>query len=130
MFELLAALERGMGLKEGQSKLLIRVGWIIIVSVHIAWVCGWLVTFGLASPFVRAAEIAAVNGEISDIKAYQRLTLTLQLQGELRAQKSAWCVVQDSISRVSIMNRIDFLRQQLRDIAKVEDGTGDPVCPR
>ena len=115
------ALVAGMGLQPRHIKLLLRVGWVLIVSIHIAWVCGWLVGIGAAAPFARASDV-------SELKDNSKLMLTLQLQQELRAQKSAWCQIPDENVRTAIMNRIDQLRQNLRTVAKIDDGVGEPRC--
>lgn len=115
------ALVEGMGLKKPQVRLLIRVGWVLLVSGHIAWVCGWLVLFGLRVPFANAADV-------DELKANARLTLQLQLQQELRVQKNAWCSVADEKVRDGIMIRIDQLRNNLREVAKIDDGYGEPRC--
>lgn len=50
----------GFKLNLQERGLLIRAGMVLLVAVHIAWVCGWLATFGLAAPFVKAGELKAV----------------------------------------------------------------------
>lgn len=111
----------GLGLKPHHWKVLIRVGWVVFVSFHIAWVCGWLVTFGLLSPFARAADV-------SEIQKTLRVSAEIQVQAELRIQKSLWCNNTDERVRNAIMQRIDELRRNLREIAKIEDGTDEPRC--
>lgn len=119
--EFFNALVVGMGLTPRHVKLLIRIGWVLLVSMHIAWVCGWLAAAGLASPFAQASDVA-------ELKANSKLMLTLQLQQELRSQKTVWCQITDENVRVSVMNRIDQLRQNLREVAKIDDGVGEPRC--
>lgn len=53
-------LTEGFKLNVEQRGLLIRVGWVIFVTFHVAWVCGRLAMFGLVSPFVSANELNAV----------------------------------------------------------------------
>ncbi len=115
------ALVVGMGLKPTHVKVLIRVGWVSIVSIHIAWVCGWLGFVGLATPFARAADV-------QDIQKTLRVSAEIQLQSELRAQKNMWCKNTDEKTRETIMHRIDELRRNLREIARIEDGTAEPQC--
>lgn len=60
-------LSEGLKLNMGQRGLLIRAGWVILVSGHIAWVCGFLTFIGLQSPFVQAGVIeAVVEGQRGD----------------------------------------------------------------
>jgi len=117
------ALSLGLGLKQHHWKILIRVGWVLLVSGHIAWVCGWFAVVGLSTPFAKASDMQAVQKMLA-------VSTRISLQQELRMQKQAYCRVDDYQVKASIMRRIDELRDQLREIAKIDDGTGEPPCPR
>lgn len=117
------AMALGMGLKSNHLRVLIRVGWVLLVSGHIAWVCGWLVSVGLTGPFARASDMAQVQRTLA-------VSARIQIQQELREQKRLWCSVENEQSRSLIMRRIDELRGNLREIANIDDGTGEPVCRR
>lgn len=53
----LALLTEGFKLNTEQRGLIIRVGWVVFVTFHIGWVCGWLGVLGMASPFVAAHDL-------------------------------------------------------------------------
>lgn len=115
-----AALEKGLGLRREHQRLLIRTGWVLLVSAHVMWVCGRLAFLGLASPFAQAADVdkllraAEVNARIS-------------MQQELRVQTRAWCIAQDHEIKDIAWRRIDELRNDLFEIAKIQ--TPEPSCP-
>lgn len=119
--QLSQALETGMGLRREHQRVLIRTGWVLIVSGHIAWACGWLASFGLAAPFARAADVdkllraAEVNARIS-------------MQQEIRVQVRAYCQTTDEEVRLLTLKRIDELRTELWEIAKIQ--TPAPQCLR
>ena len=116
-----SALEKGMGLRREHQRLLIRVGWVLGVSFHIAWVCGLTAFMGLGTPFARASDVdklmraAEVNARIS-------------MQQELRVQVRLWCTTPDQEVRDIAYRRIDELRHDLREIAKTE--TPNPTCTK
>lgn len=113
------ALEKGMGLKVEHQRVLIRVGWVLIVTGHIAWVCGWLVSIGLAAPFARA-------GDVDELKKASLVTARIQLQVEIREQTKAYCTLPEGAPREYVLRRIDDLRAELYEIAKIR--TQEPVC--
>lgn len=120
MIEAIAkTLEQGLGLKREHQKILIRTGWVFFVTGHVLWVCGWLTAMGLASPFASAADVdkllraAQVNARIS-------------MQTELRVQIRAWCIAEDPEIRQLAWRRIDELRSDLLEIAKIQ--TPEPEC--
>lgn len=83
---LLDLLQKGTGLSPSQIKLLIRTGWVALVSVHMLWVCGLLTTIGLASPFANATEAESLKDNVSEIKI-QLLEQSL-LEARLRQCKA------------------------------------------
>jgi hypothetical protein len=113
------ALTIGLGLKPGHWKVLVRTGWVLFVTFHIARAAGWLAAFGFMSPYANAADVekllraAEVNARIS-------------MQTELRVQIRAWCSTNDGEIRALAWNRIDELRHDLREIAKLD--TPEPTC--
>jgi membrane protein YdbS with pleckstrin-like domain len=120
MFELAAkALEEGMGLSRAHQRVLWRVFWVLGVSGHILWVCGFLTAVGLSSPFARADDVdklmraAQVNARIS-------------MQQELRVQIRTYCATSDDDIKALAMRRIDELRNDLFEIAKIR--TPEPQC--
>lgn len=58
------SLKKGMQINHRQEGFLIRVLWVIAVSGHIAWVCGFLASIGLQSPFVQAGDMQKVEQKV------------------------------------------------------------------
>lgn len=115
------ALEEGMGLKREHQRMLIRVGWVLIVSGHIAWVCGFLASIGLLAPFARA-------GDVEKLLRASEVNARISMQSELRVQIRAWCVATDDEIRALALRRIDELRSDLLEIANMR--TPEPRCDR
>lgn len=65
MAEALNILKRGMKIDHEQEGFLIRVFWVVAVTGHIMWVCGFLAAVGLNSPFVQAGELQQFKAEQS-----------------------------------------------------------------
>lgn len=104
------ALARGMGLKPQQVALLFRVGWVLIVTTHIAYVCGLFAWFGWsAAPFASAADMA-------EIQKSMRVTARISLQQEIRSQVAAWCALPSGPPREAIYQRIESLRIELKQV--------------
>lgn len=76
----LSLLTEGLKLNVAQRGLLIRVGWISLVSFHIFWVCGWLSVLGLSPPFAQASDIqqSAARTDAKISPAIETLKLMLQ----------------------------------------------------
>ncbi len=64
-FELMG---KGLGLTAHQIKLLIRTGWVLLVTGHMLWVCGLLGFLNLTSPFAAAAETENVKSSVARIQ--------------------------------------------------------------
>lgn len=94
-----------MGLKPDQQKLVIRVGWVAFVSIHIAWVCGWLAFLGLASPFASAADVERVL-------EVQRVVARVQITSEIEQQVRFMCSLPPE-QRNPIRSTIERLRDDL-----------------
>lgn len=118
---LLIALETGLGLKREHQRLLVRTCWVLFVTGHVMWVCGFLAAIGLASPFARASDVdkllhaAEVNARIS-------------MQSEIRVQTRLFCQTSDEEVKASAMKRIDELREELWEISRIR--LPDPQCLR
>lgn len=113
------ALEEGLGLKREHQRVLIRTAWVLFVSGHVLWVCGWLAAMGLSSPFAQAADV-------DDLLRASRVNARITMQTELRVQIRAWCLAEDPEIRQLTWRRIDELRTDLLEIAKIQ--TPEPVC--
>lgn len=122
MFDAIAiALETGMGLKREHQRVLIRVGWVLGVSFHIAWVCGLTAVVGLSTPFARA-------GDVEKLMRAAEVNARISMQQELRVQTRLWCTTQDPEIRSVAYRRIDELRHDLFEIAKTS--TPEPTCSK
>lgn len=104
-----SAISAGFGLDRKKQALLIRLLWVIAVSGHIAWACGWLVTLGLVG-FARADELKELR---QTVQASARVTLSQ----EIRAQARIRCLSSDVQIRDSITRYIDSLQVEYERIA-------------
>jgi hypothetical protein len=55
-----------LNLSKDQRALLVKSGWVTIVSVHILWICGWLVYIGIAAPYVGSGQFSMFASSIND----------------------------------------------------------------
>jgi hypothetical protein len=80
MAELIEFLISSVGLTKQQMTFLTRTFWVVFVSFHILWVCGWLTVFGLAPPFASAVESSQIIQDIKDerIERLDRDILTIR----------------------------------------------------
>ena len=83
--------------------------WVATVSVAIAHICGWLVAFGLASPFAQAGDLASIQKNI-------KISATINLTRELRDDYNTLCGKVDDALRVRIAAEIDLLQQDFLDL--------------
>lgn len=113
------ALEKGVGFRHSAWPILIRVAWVLFVTYNLARALGWLAYLGFASPFAKASDVekllraAEVNARIS-------------MQQEIRVQTRVWCSNADADVREFAYRRIEELRRDLHEIAKVP--TPEPNC--
>lgn len=105
-----SALVAGFGLKPRQQSLVIRILWVLAVSGHIAWVCGFLAVIGLPSPFARADEVKGIQ---QTLEASARVTLGR----EIREQSRVRCSATDQAIIDSITRYIDSLQTEYERIA-------------
>lgn len=114
-------LEAGLGLKREHQKILIRTGWVLFVTYHIARAAGWLAPLGLASMFASASDVDKLI-RASEINA------RISMQNEIRVQTRNYCETDDVEIRASALKRIDQLREDMWEIAKVR--VPEPQCMR
>lgn len=57
---------RTTGWTRDQQGSFLRAGWVIIVSIHILWVCGWLSAFGVEAPF---AQLTVTQTALNEMRA-------------------------------------------------------------
>lgn len=104
-----SALSLGFNLTRSQKSLLLRIGWVILVTTHIAWACGWLGVLGLIG-FAKADELKELR---QTVQASARVTLSQ----EIRAQATIRCRVTDQYAKDSITRYIDSLQIEYERIA-------------
>lgn len=104
MNEKLDLLSEAFGLNKGHRQMLLRIGWVLVVSTHIAWACGWLVTFGLIG-FARAADVEQLQRTVE-------ISARIQLAQEIRLQVRARCTLTDQQMRDSVQRAIDNLQNE------------------
>lgn len=101
MVEALLSLLEKLGLTRQQWAWLIGGGFVMATAVHVAWVCGWLATFGIAAPYVKADEL-------------NKLTQTLQQQqvtAQQQQQQTATAI--QSIADETKQLRVEQLERDL-----------------
>lgn len=114
---------RGFGLNAKMQGIVVRVLWVLAVSGHIAWVCGWLTPMRVAPPFVnindaattmqeerdrRVADRRELEGAIGDIRKNANAALGISINHELRDQMTAFCFA-NSNERIAMRQYIDYL---------------------
>ncbi len=104
-----SALSAGFGLSRRQQALVIRILWVLGVSAHIAWACGWLGALGLVG-FAKADDVHSLQ---QTVNASARVTLAQ----EIRAQSRVRCLVTDQAVRDSLTRYIDTLQYDYERIA-------------
>jgi hypothetical protein len=62
-----SAFSKAMGLTDKQVQLLLRTGWILLVSICMCWAMGWLAFIGLAGP-ASAEEVESIKGDVRSIQ--------------------------------------------------------------
>lgn len=129
----------GMGLNKERRAFLLRALWVIIVSGHIAWVCGFLAGVGLASPFVRAGDLDAKYADISakqtaaDVRS-ARIESLLQKQllrgkaTEIREVLLQICVAKTSAEKDRLISKKDDLQNEYRELSGGAGFYTEPPC--
>lgn len=128
MLEAAQVILENMGVGRAQQRLFFRAMWVLAVTGHMAWVCGFLAGVGLASPFVRAEDIAPLKQQVATLERAATASARINLQQEIRAQTNLYCSLPDGNTRDYVMRRIDELRAELYEIAGVR--IPDPICTR
>ena len=126
MLDVLHTVFENMGVKRETQRLFFRVLWVLAVSGHILWICGFLAGVGLASPFVRAADVEKIEQKVTALERASIVSARINLQQEIRAQTLAYCSLPEGLARDSVLRRIDALRDELFDITQQRGS--DPVC--
>ena len=104
-----SALSAGFGLNRRQQALVLRILWVITVSIHIAWACGWLSAIGLIG-FARANEVSQIQ---QTVNASARVTLSQEIRAQIRVR----CSTTDQPIIDSLTRYIDGLQLEYERIA-------------
>lgn len=113
-----SALALGFGLNRRQQALILRILWVLGVSLHIAWACGWLAVIGLVG-FARADDVHSLQ---QTVNASARVTLAQ----EIRAQSHIRCQVSDQAVRDALTRYIDTLQYDYERISGQR--LTEPLC--
>lgn len=110
----------GFGLTPKQRQLIIRVLWVMAVTLHASYVCGILAFVGIGSaPFARAEDVEAM-------KRASIVNTRIQIIQELRVQKRSYCQIQDDRTKDSIFRYMIRLQGELKEITgEIEPVTQD-----
>jgi hypothetical protein len=104
-----SAITTGFGLDRKQQALILRILWVLFVSIHIAWACGWLGTLGLVG-FAKASEVAQIQ---QTVNASARVTLSQEIRAQIRTR----CSTTDQAITDSLTRYIDSLQSEYERIA-------------
>lgn len=104
-----SALSAGFQLNRRQQAMVLRVLWVLLVSAHIAWACGWLAALGLVG-FARADDV-------TELKRTATATARVTLSKEIRDQSRIRCSATDQAIIDSITRYIDSLQTEYERIA-------------
>lgn len=112
----------GFALTKEQRRLLIRVFWVLLVTVQMMYVHGLLAYLGIAAPFARAADV-------EDLKRASLVNARIQIIQEMRLQKTAFCRTSDEQTRDSIIRYLVRLQGELKEITSEVEPV-QPNCDR
>lgn len=95
-------LKKGLKINTEQEGLLLRAAWVVLMSAHVAWVCGWLAFLGLQTPFVQAGELErkvaslvakqdATDRKIDAVDTLLRQQLAMSKAADIRYVLSKLC---------------------------------------
>jgi hypothetical protein len=104
-----SAITAGFALDRKQQALILRILWVLFVSIHIAWACGWMGAMGLIG-FARASEVDQIQ---QTVNASARVTLSQEIRVQIRAR----CSTNDQAIADSLTRYIDSLQGEYERIA-------------
>lgn len=117
---ILNLITEGFGIPRSVRGVLIRIAWVLFVTGHILWVCGWLAFIGVQSPFARADDFKTLQKNAA-------LSATIAVQRELRDEYSARCSTVDPQLWDKLDRYIDVLQAEYIKLTGVY--YPDPGCP-
>lgn len=121
---------KAFGIGQKMQAALLRVLWVLFVTGHIAWVCGWLDRFGFPAPFSRPADVGAavdserkirvsdreaLDGTVSDIRKNANAALNIIINRELREEMGAYCLAKAD-TQDAMRQYIDYLEGQYQTL--------------
>lgn len=104
-----SALTLAFGLTPRQQTLVIRIAWVVVVSTHIAWACGFLTILGL-SGFARADDVRELQKTVA---ASARVTISQEIRQQVRVR----CATKDQNVADSLTRYIDNLQVEYERLA-------------
>jgi hypothetical protein len=99
---------RNLGLTREVQVILVRAVWVIFVTFHIMWVCGWLGILGLAPPFAAAAEYAKAS-EIKEMANQLKLDRLERLEHDILTVKTSYCKADNQEAKRQYAQRVQEL---------------------
>lgn len=105
-----SALSAGFGLSRRQQALILRILWVILVSFHIAWVCGFTTFLGFVPPFAKADDV-------TELRRITAASARVTLSKEIRDQSRIRCSATDQAIADAITRYIDSLQIEYERIA-------------
>jgi hypothetical protein len=79
------------GLSKEQVRGVFTVSWRVALIVHIAWLCGFLVPFGIAPPFAKADVVATLQTDVGAIVAELKSDRIDRLDADIFATRRLQC---------------------------------------
>lgn len=92
-------------LNKSQMRLVFRIGWVLLVTFHILWICGWLAFMGLEAPYAHASDMAALQRSV-------QVTEKITLSQEIRSEMVVRCRTKDQDAKDSISRYIESLQNE------------------
>jgi hypothetical protein len=100
---------RNMGLSRDQQVLITRAAWVLFVTFHILWVCGWLSILGLAPPFAVAADAAKQAADFKEITVQLKEDRLERLEHDILTIKTSYCKATNEDAKRQYAQRVQEL---------------------
>lgn len=99
---------RNLGIPREMQVFLVRTTWVLFVTFHILWVCGWLTITGLAPPFAAAADYAKAV-EIKEIANQIKEDRRERLEHDILTTKTSYCKATNEDAKRQYAERVQEL---------------------
>lgn len=103
----LQLLKTGFKLNIAQEGLVVRVGWVALVTFHILWVCGWLAPLGFVAPFAYA-------NDVNSLREATYVSARINIADEIRKQVAICRAQSDPNVRLAIASQIERLQEEYK----------------